>query len=244
MPTIEANIKDLEMLLDISLPRSIEKLDSILSNVKGETKLLANDELHVEIQDTNRPDLWCVEGIARALAGFLDLEKGLKRYQIKGLSGVEVRVDPSLENIRPYIGCAVVKNIEMNDDVIRQIINLQEKMDQTYGRKRKKTSIGLYDFDLVFPPLIYTVAKPKSIKFVPLDSNQEMTLEEILNTHPKGLEYGPLVRMHGVWPIFMDSRKNVLSFPPIINSNDLGKITQQTKNILKKINLILFMIPP
>jgi len=38
-----------------------------------------------------------------------------------------------------------------------------------------------------------------------------------------------------VWPIFKDSQDKVLSFPPIINSNDLGKVTAQTKNVLVEV---------
>jgi len=222
-------------LLGLDLARDVEALDNILSYVKGEVKLFRDDELHIELQDTNRPDLWCVEGLARALRGFLGLEKGLKSYVVEGDSGVEVTVDARLWKIRPYIACAVVEGVEVTDVMIRQVMRLQDKMDQTYGRQRRRTSIGLYDFDLVTPPLRYRVAKPREVKFVPLEFEEELTLEEILERHPKGVEYGHLVRHRPVWPIFMDSADKVLSFPPIINSNDLGRITEKTRNILVEV---------
>jgi len=232
MPTIEIDYEDFKNLIGIELPRDPEGLDDILSYVKGEVKLFEDNELHIELKDTNRPDLWCVEGLVRALKGYLNVEKGLKDYKIEGSSGVEIKVDPKLRGIRPYIACAVVKDVEISDVTIREIMRLQDKMDQTYGRQRRRTSIGLYDFDLVTPPLRYGVTKPREVSFVPLEFEEELTLEEILEKHPKGIEYGHIVKPHPVWPIFMDSKDKVLSFPPIINSNDLGRITEDTKNVL------------
>ena len=232
MPTVEMNREDLESLLGIRLPEDVEGLNEILAYVKGEVKSLDYEEIRIELKDSNRADIWSVEGLARALRGFLGLEKGLKEYRVAGRSGVEVYVNPELKNIRPYIGCAVVKGVKLTDAAIRQIMRFQDKMDQTYGRNRRRTSIGLYEFDLIKPPLHFTVAKPKEISFVPLEFDEELTLEEILEKHPKGVEYGYIVRQFPVWPIFIDSNDHVLSFPPIINSNDLGRITEETRNVL------------
>jgi len=232
LPTIEIDYEDFQSLVRVKLPSDLEELNDILSYVKGEVKLIEGNEVHIEILDTNRPDLWCTEGLARALRGYLGIERGLKKYEVKGESGVEVWVDSKLWDIRPYIACAVVKNVQVDNVIIQQLMHLQDKMDQTYGRKRSRTSIGLYNFDLISPPLRYGVAKPREISFVPLEFEEELTLEEILKKHPKGIEYGHLVQSYPVFPIFMDSKNNVLSFPPIINSNDLGRITEDTRNIL------------
>ena len=232
MPTIEVERKDFEALLGLELPKDIEELNDMLAYVKGEVKYLDEQEIHVEVKDSNRADLWSVEGLARALRGFLNLERGLKDYPIAGSSGVEVHVDSRLKNIRPYIGCAIVKGIKFTDMMIRGAMRLQDKLDQTYGRNRRRTSIGLYDYDLISPPLRYSVAKPKQVSFVPLGFDEKMTLEEILEKHPKGIEYGHIVRPHAAWPLLSDSKDNVLSFPPVINSNDLGRITENTRNVL------------
>ncbi len=232
MPTIEVEREDLEALLGLKLPRSPEELDEIFSFIKGEVKYVDENEIHIDIKDSNRADLWGVEGIARALRGILGIETGLKRYEITGDSGVKVYVNESLRNIRPYIACAVVKNVRLTDAAIRHIMRFQDKMDQTYGRSRRRTSIGLYDFDLIVPPLKYTVSKPDETKFVPLGFDEELTLREILEKHPKGIMYGHIVKPYDIWPILKDSRENVLSFPPIINSNDLGRVTVDTRNIL------------
>ena len=235
MPTIEVERRDLEILLGRKLPDDSEKLDEILSFIKGEVKNIDEEEIYIDIKDSNRADLWGVEGIARALRGILNIERGLKRYEVAGKSGVEITVDQRLKNIRPYIACAVVKGVKLSDAAIRHIMRFQDKMDQTYGRGRRRTSIGIYDFDLVSPPLRYTVSKPNEIRFTPLGFSEELTLAEILEKHPKGIEYGHIVKPFDVWPIFIDSKSKVLSFPPIINSNDLGRVTVDTRNVLVEV---------
>jgi phenylalanyl-tRNA synthetase beta chain len=85
------------------------------------------------------------------------------------------------------------------------------------------------------PPLSYTVVKPTEASFVPLGFEKRMNLKEILVEHPKGIEYGEIVSPHPVFPLLLDSEKKILSFPPIINSNDLGKVTEETRNILVEV---------
>ncbi len=232
MPTILMDFRDLELLVGKKLPRNSEELTDLLAFVKGEVESLEGEELSIEIKDGNRPDLWAVEGIARALRGVLDIEVGLKQYSVEGSSSVEINVDSRLRKIRPYIAAAVLRKVHLSDGVIREFMYLQDKLDQTYGRKRSRSSIGLYDFSLIKPPLHYTVAKPTEVSFTPLGSDRKMNLGEILNVHQKGLEYGHIVKTFKYWPILLDSREKVLSFPPIINSDDLGKITEKTKDIL------------
>ncbi len=232
MPTVEVELEDLESLLGMELPRDEGELSDIFAYLKGEVSHDDGREVHIELKDSNRADIWGVEGLARALRGILNLEKGLKDYHIADRSGVKVHVNPRLKGIRPFIGCAVVKGVRLTDAAIRQAMRFQDKLDQTYGRNRRKTSIGLYDFSLIAPPLRYSVAKPREVSFVPLEFEEEMTLEEILERHPKGMEYGGIVRSFPVWPILMDSEDKVLSFPPIINSNDLGRVTERTEDVL------------
>jgi len=235
MPTVEVYSKDLENMLDMKLPKDEEQLNDLLAYVKGEVKLRTEEELNIEIKDSSRADLWGVEGLARALRGFLGIEAGLKNYSVAGVSDVKVKVSSRLRDIRPYIGCAVLKHVELTDLIIRSAMHLQDKLDQTYGRHRRRTSIGLYNFDLIVPPLSYGVAKPDEVSFVPLEFAEKLTLKEILKKHPKGLEYGHIVGEHSVWPLLSDSKGSVLSFPPVINSNDLGKITEETKNVLVEV---------
>ena len=236
MPTIDIDYHELERLLNMSLQNDMAKLDEILANIKGEVKLYNEREglVSIEMKDTNRPDLWSVEGLTRALRGYLNQQKGLKQYEADN-PAIEVNVNAKLYNIRPFIACSVVKDIHLTDPIIRGLMHLQDKLDKTYGRSRQKTSIGMYNIDLITPPLEYTVAKPNEVSFVPLGFTEKMSLTEILERHPKGIEYGDIVKKHSVYPMLFDSKGNALSFPPIINSNDLGKVTEETRNLLVEV---------
>ncbi len=236
MPTIDMEYKELEQLLNIELNGDMEKLDDILAYVKAEVKGYNKQDqtVNIEFKDTNRPDLWSVEGLARALSGYLGQEKGLKQY-CADKSAVEVFVSKELYTVRPYIACAVVKDIHLSDAIIRGLMHLQEKLDQTYGRSRQKTSIGIYNLDLIKPPIEYTAVKPTEATFVPLGFTGKMGLDEILEKHPKGCEYGHIVKRNPLYPMLFDADGKVLSFPPIINSCDLGKVTEESRNLLVEV---------
>jgi phenylalanyl-tRNA synthetase beta chain len=236
VPTIDIEYQELERLLSLDLHWKMEKLDEILANVKGEVKLFSEQEgiVSIEMKDTNRPDLWSAEGLARGLRCYLGLEKGLRHYAAEKPI-VEVNVDAELRNIRPFIACAVVKGVHLTDPAIRGIMHVQDKLDQTFGRDRQKTSIGIYNFHLIKPPIKYTAVKPTDVSFVPLGFDEKLTLNEILERHPKGVEYGHIVKKNPLYPLLLDSEGKILSFPPIINSNDLGKITEESRNLLVEV---------
>lgn len=194
MPTIDVDYAEFERLLGLSLNWDLERVDEVLALVKGEVKVFDDKAgvMNVEMKDTNRADVWSVEGLVRALRCFLGLDVGLRKYTV-GKSLFDVNVDARLKTIRPFIACSVVKNVKLSDKVIKGLMQLQDKLDHTYGRERRRTSIGLYDFDQVAGPLSYTVARPDDVSFVPLGFDEEMSLREILKRHPKGLEYGDIV---------------------------------------------------
>jgi phenylalanyl-tRNA synthetase beta chain len=225
----------MQRLLGINLSQDLDDLNDLLSFAKGEVLSLEDNELTIEIKDGNRPDLWNVEGIARELRGTLEIETGLKEYAIESYSGVEIIVDSRLKPIRPYIGCSIITNVQLTSEAVRELMRLQEKLDLTYGRKRTRTSIGLYNYDLMVPPIRYSVAKPQEMSFIPLGNSKMLTLQEILDTHPKGLEYGHILREKKQWPILLDAKNQILSFPPIINSNDLGRIMEGVRDLFVEV---------
>ncbi len=234
MPTIEFSLKDLEKLLGRKVDIEQLKNEGILF-VKGEIESEENGALKVDIKDTNRPDLWSVEGIARELKGHYGIEEGLPRFDVKK-SGLIVIVDKKVESVRPKTVCAVVKNLKFDDETIKQMIQLQEKVCQTFGRNRDLAAIGVYDYDKIRGPIRYTTFKPRELKFIPLGFDKEMYLDEILNEHPKGQEYGYLLKGKREYPIFIDKEGNVLSMPPIINSNYTGKVDENTKNVFIEVS--------
>lgn len=234
MPVIEASFKDLKKLVGKNLPKDTDKLWDVLSYVKAGVDDMEGDVIKLEVADTNRPDLWCIEGIARALKGALSIEKGSPQYKTLN-SNFKVVVGKGINKIRPFIATAIIKGIKFTDEFIKQIVQYSEKLDMGIGRKRAKTSIGIYNFDLIKPPVYYKLVSPEKTRFVPLDFDEKMDLKQILKVHPKGIEFGHIINKFDKYPILMDSKDRILSMPPIINSNDVGKITTKTRNVFVEV---------
>ena len=87
---------------------------------------ISKDNIEIEVT-SDRIDLLSAEGFARAIRGFLGIEVGLPVYDI-GKSDVELIVDPSVNQVRPYIVSGIVKNVEFNDAQVAQIMQAQEKL--------------------------------------------------------------------------------------------------------------------
>jgi phenylalanyl-tRNA synthetase beta chain len=188
------------------------------------------EEDHADVEFfPDRPDLFSPEGVARAMRGYLGIETGLPTYPVKP-SGISFTVDPELADIRPVLGAAVIRGVTFDDESIQSIMSLQESLHWAVGRGRSKVAIGIHDLDTVRPPFRY-IASPRSRAFVPLDYTEEMTMDQILEKHPKGRDYAKIVKDFPLFPLIVDKDDNVLSFPPIING-ERTRVTIDTKNIL------------
>lgn len=228
MPTIEVSHSDLCHLMGEAV--SVEKIKSEgIMFAKGEVDADERGTLKLDMKDTNRPDHWSAEGVAREMAGRYK-KGGLPVYKVEKPK-VQVRIDSKAQKVRPYTVCAVIRGIEMTDDALFQMIQLQEKICTSFGRNRKEVAIGAYDLKKIASPIRYTTTTPTGIKFVPLDMDRQMTPKEILEQHPKGKEYAHLLKGEKEYPIFIDSRGEVLSMPPIINSDFTGKVTLNTRDL-------------
>jgi len=227
MPTVTLSKKTLLELLGRKI--SDEQLADRISMLGTEFEGIEGDEIHVEIFP-NRPDLLSEQGLARALSSFMGIRKGLRKYTVKK-SNVKVIIDKSVKTIRPYTACAVVKNLKLTDEKIKEIIQIQEKLHITYGRNRRKAAIGIYPLEHIKPPIYYKALNPEEIKFKPLDLNKDLTGNQILAIHPTGREYGYLLEGKDKFPVFLDSKMQIMSMPPIINSNTVGKITIVTRDV-------------
>ncbi|KQH81537.1 phenylalanine--tRNA ligase subunit beta [Thermococcus thioreducens] len=231
MPKFDVSKADLERLVGKEF--SVEEWEDLFLYAKCELDDVweENGEIYfkADSKDTNRPDLWSAEGIARQIRFALGLEKGLPKYEVEK-SDVTVYVDEKLKEIRPYGVYAIVEGLSLDEEALKQMINLQEKVALTFGRRRREVAIGIFDFDRVKPPIYYRAAE-KTEKFVPLGFDEELTLEEILERHEKGREYGHLIRDKPYYPLLVDSEGKVLSMPPIINSEITGRVTTETKNV-------------
>lgn len=205
-----------------------EKLDEEASFLGAHWNHVEGDKWDVEVYP-NRPDLLSVEGLARAYRGFFGIDTGLEGYNVnKG--DINVEVDESVEDVRPHIGCAVVRDLELSKRMINGLIQLQEKMHETMGRKRDKLAIGLHDLSTIEPPFEYKAVEPEKVSFTPLEYDTKMQLGEILDEHDKGQKYAWILEEEDRYPVITDSEDRVLSFPPIIN-NQLTEVGTGTTDI-------------
>ena len=235
MPTINFPKKDLDTLTGRTF--TLAELDEWLLLVKGEVKgyEAETDELKIELQDTNRPDLWCAEGVARQIRA--KLEEGLRPYSFFKRAKTmrdQIEIGHGLHVIRPYIGGFKATGYKLSDQGLAQLIQTQEKLADIFGRKRKSVSIGMYQLDPIQFPIVYALADPNSVRFTPLGFDEPMTLTAILECHPKGVKYGSALVDHNGkqhFPLLTDAKGTVLSFPPIINSREIGEVQVRDTNL-------------
>ncbi len=227
MAVINLNRKELEKAIGKINPEMENKISMFGTPVE----FVNDNEIGIEIFP-NRPDLLSLQGFVRALSAFLEKKSGLREYNVeKSEKDHKVTIDKSVKKVRPFTACAIVKNLKFNEEKIKEIIDIQEKLHLTFGRERKKLAIGIYPLEKIKLPIKYLAKKPEEIKFQPLDFPKEINGRQILSQHPTGRAYAHLLKDYELFPIFEDADGEVLSMPPIINSEKTGKITENTKDI-------------
>ncbi len=229
MPTLELKLDRLERLVGKKL--GIKNLEYDLQWIGLDLEDINEEEQKIKVEyNPNRPDFSSPEGIARALQGYYEIKLGIPSFEISP-GEIELNVDSIVNQVRPYIVCGVIRNIDLDEDEVATLMNIQEHLHWAVGRDRKKVAIGVHDLDKITPPYRYTAVKPDSVSFIPLHGDgYPMNLEEILLLHEKGTEYAHILEGKEVYPIIFDNNNEVLSFPPVINGI-LTTVTDDTKNL-------------
>lgn len=204
------------------------QLKHYLGYLGTDVESITKQSIEVEIFP-NRPDLLSGEGLGRALRSFIGKEKGLRIYSARK-SNYQVIIDKSVKKVRPHTACAVIKGLKLDEKKIEDIIDIQEKLHVTYGRNRKKCAIGIYPLENISFPIIYKALPKEKVRFVPLGHTKEISGIEILKKHEKGKEYAYLLEKEKEFPLFIDKKGIIMSMPPIINSEDAGKVSLGTKD--------------
>jgi phenylalanyl-tRNA synthetase beta chain len=227
MPTITINRKVFENLVGKKLP--LDKLKDRISMLGTDLEEVNDKEIIVEIFP-NRPDMLSVQGFARAFSSFIGHKAGLRHYKVEK-SHEKVIIEKTVAGVRPYTACAIVRNLHFDDEKIKEVIDMQEKLHITYGRNRKKIAIGIYPFEKIKTPIRFLAKRPEEIVFQPLEFSKKISALQILGQHPAGKEYGHLLEGKNKFPIFVDANNEILSMPPIINSHNIGKVNEKTKDV-------------
>jgi len=223
VPVIRVAKWDLDRLVGRDL--SYAEIAYLLPKLKCEIESFEHGEIEYEATH-DRPDLYSVEGLARGIKYLLGIPS-------KQFSFIDNRYKAYNLGVpkRPYVAFAIVRDVELDDEAVKQIMQLQEKLATTYGRNRRKASIGVYDLDSFSMPVFYELRDPSTTRFTPLNERNDMDLREILVETEKGRIYGWIISSWEKYPVIRDKHGKILSLVPVINSDDT-KVTEETRNIL------------
>ena len=227
MPTVETKLSRIKNLIKGKL--SVQELEKVLFDMGMELENLTEDDLKVEIT-AERIDLITPEGLARAINCYQGFVKNYQDVKVKKGDYIH-NVNPSVKKYRAFTRSFVVKGLKFSDEDIKSLMWTQEKLHDTYGRKRKKVAVGVYDLNKIRFPVNYCAKKPNDINFVPLGMKISLSGNQILSKHPAGRDYAHLIEKDDKYPVQEDNSGQILSMPPIINSDSLGRIDTKTKDI-------------
>ncbi len=243
MPKIEVNEKLFFNLLGTKY--DYDTLEAKLTCGKAELDekpdmTQSEDErvIKIELNDTNRPDLWSTGGVARQLrvhntGKISDFSKFMStKGDIKDFGNRVVTVDEACKDVRPYMVAFVISGKPIDEPMLLDIIQTQEKLCWNFGRKRRSISMGVYRQSQIKWPVHYKAVDPDKTSFVPLQCTEPMTCRQILTDHPKGKEYGWILEGAKVFPLLTDDTGEVMSMAPIINSATLGAVEVGDKDLM------------
>ncbi len=226
MPTLTLDRQRFSSYVGRSL--SVEEMAKWLPWLGTDTEEVGQDYVKIEY-NPNRVDFCSYSGVARAFQGLMGWKTGMPNFKVKQ-GNIVLTVDKSVADVRPYVVSAVVRGLNIDYEAIRELMEMQEALHWMIGRDRKKASIGVHNLDAVEPPFSYVTCAPDEIRFVPLDKTEEMTPQEVLEKHEKGMAYKSEVDFASRYPLIVDRNGHVLSFPPIING-ELTRVVEDTKNL-------------
>jgi phenylalanyl-tRNA synthetase beta chain len=229
MPVVELSYARLRKLVGKVTKKQIsDSLPFLGLDIESEDKDLVRIEY-----SPNRPDYSTDFGIALGLQGLLGIKTGAVKLKIKKSAKYSLTAKPGIEKIRPFVTGIVAKNGKIDDKTIKQLMTMQEDLHFGIGRKRKKSSIGIHDLDKIAFPLVYTTAN-RNHQFIPLNSEKEISISEILANTEVGKNYGSLLGQSSQVPLILDANQKTVSFPPIINAA-VTTVTTKTKNLFVEV---------
>mmetsp|Transcript_19762 Transcript_19762/g.33978 ORF Transcript_19762/g.33978 Transcript_19762/m.33978 type:complete len:594 (+) Transcript_19762:62-1843(+) len=220
---------------------------------KGETVDVAeaSDDIIYKIEvPANRYDLLCLEGLSLALNVF-NGKTSPPVFRTVPPAGPSTRMTvlPQTAAIRPFVVCAILRNITFTPSRYQSFIDLQDKLHQNICRKRTLVAIGTHDLDTVQGAFTYEALPPDHFSFVPLNKHDQYSGRGIIDLYSSDVkmkDYAKIIAHSPVYPVIFDAQRHVLSLPPIING-DLSKISLATRNVfiectatdLTKANVVL-----
>ena len=212
--------------------KNIEKILGKLPYLGLDIEGIDKEKIRVEY-NPNRPDFSSDTGIFRSLKGLLNETIGLPLFRYSSDKLYQITIDPQVKQIRPIMLFFVAKKKKVNNFILNQLISMQEDLHNGIARGRKKAAIGIHDLNAIEFPLIYNT-RAQHTSFIPLDETRPFKFKEILSDLEVGKKYSSLLKNLYQYPTIADRNNQILSFPPIINSNNT-KINDKSSNLLLEI---------
>ena len=229
MPVVDLRIDRIIQLLngDADKKLILNTLPFLGLDIESET----DTEVRIEYSP-NRPDYATEFGIVAGLEGLLGFKKGMIPLVIESGKEYIIKVAKEVVPLRPHITGIIATGGKLNDQDIKQLVNMQEDLHEGIGRKRSKSSIGIHDLDKIKFPLSY-VAVSREHKFIPLNADSACTISQILAETKTGKDYSHLLEKDMV-PLIIDSDDKTVSLPPVINAAETT-VTTSTKNLFVEV---------
>lgn len=213
MPVIPFSERDFRSLYGAEI--ETQTLLDTLPMLGGDLDSVDGDAIAIEYFP-DRPDLVSVEGIVRAMRAFTGIAPGLQEYALAEPDG-QLVVEETVAEVRPWIVMCRVEGFgPLDDDSLKALMDFQERLGHGIGRRRRRVAIGIHDAAHVRGPYRYTTVDG-DYRFHPLQAEAEMSVSEVLTTHPKGTAYAHLLPKDGPYPVILDADGHLLSLPPCIN---------------------------
>ena len=209
MPTVTYEHATIRSLLSrYGVVHDPDLWEAQLSNIGCVVEGSNSEEIEIEVFP-DRADLLSVETMTRAARSFLHQQPQAPILEVKN-GDMTMEVDSDIANIRPVILAAAVRgvdtgsNTEEREAFIQSLMDHQEKLHITLGRRRRLASIGVHDLNSLAPPFkVRSVGREH--RFVPLAMDEAMSIDEILESHPKGMEYAHLLEGMESVPVIEDA---------------------------------------
>lgn len=161
-----------------------------------------------------------------------------------------VRVSPEVKDVRPYIVGAIVRGMDLQPgNALRRFLNSQTKLHDDLCEKRTAATIATHDLQAVRGPLLYAARPPEDLKIVPLGRKEAKAKELVRQLQLEAEEQRKQKKRQSVsglhrylhlldgkenYPCLVDAEGDVISFPPITNS-EKTKIKKTTCNLFLEV---------
>ncbi|KAM5266860.1 leucine-rich repeat-containing protein 47 [Hipposideros larvatus] len=161
-----------------------------------------------------------------------------------------VKVSPEVKDVRPFIVGAVVRGMDLQaGNALKRFLASQTKLHEDLCEKRTTATIATHDLAAVRGPLLYTARPPQDLMIVPL-GRREVKAKDLVRQlqleaeeHRKQRKRQTVSGLHRYlhlldgsehYPCLMDAQGDVISFPPITNS-EKTKIKKTTSDLFLEV---------